>query len=148
MSAAASSSSSHPQPPRSQQQMIHKFIDALRQQGFLDNDFNNRRTAPGHLDSLVTFCVESEPKLEIIQKALEGEHVDFRTAINTSEMIRSAATRVGGSRVASACIALQEHLNNNNLNGSKEAYKKLSWEYYVIRDSFHHILQAEKTVEV
>ncbi|XP_038895515.1 histidine-containing phosphotransfer protein 1-like [Benincasa hispida] len=149
MSASASSSSSRPpagmlHPHRF---MIEKFIDALREQGFLDEDFNKRRNLPENQDSLARFCGEAEPKLETIEKALASENVDFRSVINTVEMIRSGAARVGGTRVASACTDLQQHCNSNNIEGSNAAYKKLSWEYYVLRDCFHHILQAERTLE-
>ncbi|CAK9311878.1 unnamed protein product [Citrullus colocynthis] len=147
MSAPASSSSSRPQSELHPQKiMIQKFIDALHEQGFLDENFNSLRNLPENQNSLVTFCTEAEPKLETVEKALGSENVDFRTVINTVEMIRSGATRVGGTRVAGACSDLQQHCNNNNIQGSKDAYKKLNWEYYVLRDSFHHILQAERTV--
>ncbi|XP_023519808.1 uncharacterized protein LOC111783140 isoform X2 [Cucurbita pepo subsp. pepo] len=132
MSASTSSSAPAPAPASGsstasdhpQRHMIRKFIQALREQGFLDDNFNNQMNLHENRNSLATFCGDAEPKLDRVEKLLARETVEFDTVSNLMESLKTKAA------------------------GLQEAYRKVTWEYYVLRDCFHHILQAERAIQM
>ncbi|XP_022930050.1 histidine-containing phosphotransfer protein 2-like [Cucurbita moschata] len=156
MSASTSSSAPAPAPASGsstasdhpQRHMIRKFIQALREQGFLDDNFNNQMNLHENRNSLATFCGDAEPKLDRVEKLLARETVEFDTVSNLMESLKTKAAGVGGKRLSTACADMQDLCTDNNAEPLQEAYRKVTWEYYVLRDCFHHILQAERAIQM
>ncbi|XP_023513179.1 histidine-containing phosphotransfer protein 1-like isoform X2 [Cucurbita pepo subsp. pepo] len=129
-----------------QRHMLNKFINALRDQGFLDENFSSLGNLYDNRNMLALFCDDAEPKLDRVEKSLKNENVDFQGLATIIEQIKGNAARLGGKRVAEACAELQRSCGTSDVERCNEAYKKVNWEYYILRDCFHHILQAERTI--
>ncbi|XP_022142471.1 uncharacterized protein LOC111012585 isoform X2 [Momordica charantia] len=129
-----------------QRLMMERFTYALREQGFLDRTFDNLTNLHQNENPLAIFCGHAEPNLTQILPYLQPSTLNFGRVLNVIEQVKGNAISVGGRRVAIACAALQERCRAYDCEGANDAYRKVLWEYYILRDCFHHILQAERTI--